>query len=283
VSARTEVRTIREPAPGSFGALLRDWRRRRRYSQLALALEADTSARHLSFLETGRAAPSRKMVYRLAEQLEIPLRERDALLLAAGFAPACRDGVQAHAELEAARQAVALVLTGLEPFPALAVDRYWTLLMSNRAVEVLLPGVSPELLLQPVNVLRLTLHPAGLAPRIVNFREWRLHVLGRLQREVLKTGDPELARLADELLAYAYPGCEATLNGDESGEAPVAVPLRIATAGGVLSLISTTTVFGTATDVSLAELTIECFLPADERTRVALGRGIHGGPVPDAR
>src|SRR5690606_34203910 len=241
-----------------------------------LALEAGTSARHLSFLETGRARPSRAMVHRLAETLEIPARQRDALLLAAGFAPLGWNEDRAAA-LKSAKEAIGLVLRGLEPFPALAVDQLWTLLAANRTIEVLLRGAAPALLEPPVNVLRVSLHPEGLAPHIVNLEEWRAHVFRRLQREAEWSGDPVIADLIEELRAYRDPPSVSPSRPPEERRAEqwtelpqVAVPLRLATDRGILSLISTTTVFSTAVDAALAELTIESFLPGDEATRSAL-------------
>ncbi|HEX6927063.1 MAG TPA: helix-turn-helix domain-containing protein [Longimicrobiaceae bacterium] len=267
---------VQRRTAGRFGELLREWRRRRRYSQLALALEAGTSARHLSFLETGRARPSRAMVHRLAETLEIPARQRDALLLAAGFAPLGWNEDRAAA-LKSAKEAIGLVLRGLEPFPALAVDQRWTLLAANRTIEVLLRGAAPALLEPPVNVLRVSLHPEGLAPHIVNLEEWRAHVFRRLQREAEWSGDPVIADLIEELRAYRDPPSVSPSRPPEERRAEqwtelpqVAVPLRLATDRGILSLISTTTVFSTAVDAALAELTIESFLPGDEATRSAL-------------
>jgi transcriptional regulator with XRE-family HTH domain len=196
------------------GHLLREWRQRRRMSQLDLALGADVSARHLSFLETGRSVPSREMVLHLAERLEVPLRERNALLLAAGYAPAFRERPLSDPALAAARQAVELVLAGHEPYPALAVDRHWSLLASNRALGPFLAGVSPDLLRPPVNVLRLSLHPEGTAPRIANLLEWRSHLLARLRRQVDASGDPVLGDLLEELRGYPGPA-------DDGSEGPV--------------------------------------------------------------
>src|SRR5262244_3339088 len=166
------------------GSLLRKWRERRRLSQLDLACEAEISTRHLSFLETGRSLPSREMVLRLAEQLEVPLRERNVLLIAAGYAPAFPERPLDDPALQAARKAVDLVLAGHEPYPALAIDRHWTLIASNNAVPPLMAGADPSLLRPPVNVLRLSLHPAGLSPRIVNLPQWRAHLLERLRRQI---------------------------------------------------------------------------------------------------
>jgi transcriptional regulator with XRE-family HTH domain len=250
------------------GAVLREWRRRRRLSQLDLALEAEISTRHLSFLETGRAQPSRQMVLHLADRLEIPLRERNVLLVAAGFAPMFPERGLEDPALGAARRAVDLVLAGHEPAPALAVDRHWTLVAANSMVAPLLAGADAALLKPPVNVLRLSLHPGGLAPRIANLAEWRAHLLGRLRRQVDVSADPTLVALLAELSAYAGPRGPApadTLAG-------VAVPFRLDTADGTLSFIGTTTVFGTPLDVTLAELALESFFPADAATAAALAR-----------
>jgi transcriptional regulator with XRE-family HTH domain len=252
------------------GELLRDWRRRRRLSQLALASEAEISTRHLSFLETGRARPSREMVLRLAEPLAIPLRERNAILVAAGHAPEFSQRALDDPALRAARAAVDLVLTGHEPFPALAVDRHWTLVASNCAVAPLLGEVDPSLLQPPVNVLRLGLHPGGLASRIANLGEWRAHLFARLQRQIDLTADPGLRELMRELRAYPAPS--STNAGSLRDYGDVVIPFRLATANGVLSFISTTTIFGTPVDVTLSELALESFFPADGETAEALRR-----------
>lgn len=254
------------------GNLLRDWRRRRRLSQLDLACEADISARHLSFLETGRSLPSREMVLRLAEQLDIPLRERNALLVAAGYAPVFRERPLEDPTLQAARKAVDLVLAGHEPFPAIAIDRHWTLVASNRATPLFLAGVEPSLLEPPVNVLRLSLHPGGVAPRIVNLAEWRSHLLTRLRRQTEATGDPVLAELLNELSGYPVASENKYRPPADTEYAGVAVPLQFAIEGGILSFISTTTVFGTPVDITLSELAVESFFPADAATSDTLTR-----------
>lgn len=249
------------------GDLLREWRGRRRMSQLDLACEADISTRHLSFVETGRARPSREMVLHLAERLEVPLRERNALLVAAGYAPVFPERPLADPALSAARRAVDLVLSGHEPYPALAIDRHWTLVASNRAVAPLLAGVGPELLRGPVNVLRLSLHPAGLAPRIANLRQWRAHLFARLQQQIDVTADATLAGLLSELRDYPVAGAgELGDDAPEGGYAGIVVPLRLVTDAGLLSFLSTTTVFGTPVDITLSELALESFFPADEGT-----------------
>jgi transcriptional regulator with XRE-family HTH domain len=251
------------------GNLLRKWRERRRLSQLDLACEAEISTRHLSFLETGRSAPSREMVLRLAEYLDVPLRERNALLIAAGYAPAFPERALDDPALQSARKAVDLVLAGHEPYPAIAIDRHWTLIASNNAVLPFMAGADPSLLHPPVNVLRLSLHPAGLAPRIANLAEWRLHLLARLRRQVEVTGDPVLDELFNELSGYPAPGEGA---GENEEYAAVAVPFRLITEQGILSFISATTVFGTPVDITLSELALESFFPADAVTAGVLRR-----------
>lgn len=253
----------------AVGDHLREWRQRRRLSQLDLALDAEISTRHLSFLETGRAQPSRDMVLRLADQLEIPLRERNVILVAAGFAPVFPQRALDDPALVAARRAVDIILKGHEPFPALAVDRGWNLISANRMIAPLLEGVDPELLKPPMNVLRLTLHPKGLSQRVANLHEWRAHLLDRLRREVELTADPRLTELLTELKAYPIPGGQPPRRAfDEYGG--VAIPFQLNTPAGVMSFFSTTTVFGTPVDVTLSELTLETFFPADAATGEAL-------------
>ncbi len=250
------------------GTLIREWRQRRRLSQLQLALQADISARHLSFLETGRSRPSRDMVLRMGERLDIPLRDRNALLLAAGYAPMFHERPLQDPLLSSARRAVDMILRGHEPYPALAVDRHWFLVASNATVAPFLTGVSPSLLQPPVNVLRLSLHPEGLAPRIDNLPEWRSHVLARLRRQVDHSADPVLADLLRELQDYGAPvGPPSNSREDETS---VVIPLRLLTDDGILSFISTTTVFGTPVDITLSELALETFFPMDETTASAL-------------
>jgi transcriptional regulator with XRE-family HTH domain len=256
------------PRPLPVGNLLRTWRQRRRLSQLALACDADISQRHLSFVESGRAAPSRDMVLHLAERLDIPLRERNMLLVAAGFAPVYRERALDDPALQVARKAVDLVLKGHEPYPALAVDRHWTLVAANAAVAPLLAGADAALLRPPVNALRLSLHPDGLAPRIANLAEWRAHVLARLSRQVEVSADTVLTALLAELRAYpaAGAGRARQASGTADAFAGVVVPFRLAAVFGMLSFFSTTTVFGTPLDVTLSELAIESFFPADAAT-----------------
>jgi transcriptional regulator with XRE-family HTH domain len=242
------------------GTLLREWRQRRRMTQLDLALDANISARHLSFMETGRSQPSREMLLHLSEELDIPLRERNALLMSAGFAPVFAERRLDDAALKSAREAIELVLAAQKPFPAFAIDRHWNMAASNGALPQLYEGIAPELLEPPVNVLRLSLHPDGLAPRIANLAEWRAHLLFRLRRQVELTGDSTLAALLREASAYPAPPAP------EVPEHSVLVPFRIRTPAGVLSFFSTTTVFGSPVDVTLAELAIESFFPADAAT-----------------
>ncbi len=251
------------------GDLLRDWRQRRRLSQLELAGEADISTRHLSFLENGRSAPSRSMLLRLAERLDMPLRARNEMLHAAGFAALYAERPLDAPEMAVARRTVDAVLAAHAPFPALAVDRHWTLVAANSAVTALLVGVEASLLQGPVNVLRLSLHPQGLAPRIENLAEWRAHLLARLQQQIARSGDAQLVALHDELAAYPCPHEEPQALTESNA---IAVPLRLRVEGleAPLAFISTTTVFGTPVDVTLSELALECFYPADERTRAAL-------------
>lgn len=254
------------------GKLLKLWRQRRRLSQLALAAEADISQRHLSFVESGRATPSREMLLHLAEQLGVPLRERNRLLLTAGFAPVFGErGINAP-ELGAVRSMIERLLESHAPYPALAIDRHWHLLLANRPLEQLLDGIDSKLLKPPVNALRLTLHPAGLASRIRNFREWRVHILERLARQADSTADPALVDLAEELKGYPIPAdARPHLAGASSRYGGIVVPLELATPDGhVLSLLSTTTVFGTPLDITLEELAIESFFPADAATQAAL-------------
>jgi transcriptional regulator with XRE-family HTH domain len=261
------------PELTQIGRHLRSWRERRRMSQLDLALEAEISTRHLSFVETGRSRPSREMVLRLAERLDVPLRERNTLLIAAGFAPAFPERSLSDGALASARNAVELVLAGHAPYPALAVDRHWALVSANAAAEALMQGVEPALLVPPVNVLRVSLHPAGLAPRIVNLAEWRAHIIERLRRQVQATADPVLIALRDELIGYPSGRPAGNAGRREASDAAgVAVALRIAVGADVLDFITTTTVFGTPVDITLAELAIESFFPANAATAAALAR-----------
>ena len=243
--------------------MLREWRCRRRLSQFELALEAGVSSRHLSFVETGRSRPSAEMVLHLAERLDVPLRKRNDLLLAAGYAPAYMQRELDAAEMRSVRDAIEQVLSGHEPYPALVVDRHWGLVSANRALASLVEGSAAHLLEPPVNVLRLSLHPEGIAPRIINLPQWRTHLLERLRRDALATGDPALSALHDELASY--PSGDPGQHLDPAF-AEVAVPLRVRDRNCELSFISTRTSFGDALDVTVAELSIESFFPTDERT-----------------
>ena len=253
----------------TVGGLLRDWRQRRRMSQMDLSLEATVSTRHLSFVETGRAKPSRELVLHLAEHLEVPLRERNALLLAAGYSPSFPQSPLDAGTMAPVRAALDAILAGHAPFPAVVVDRRWDLVTANQpALALMTAGVDPTLLEPPVNVLRVSLHPDGLAPRIVNLQEYSAHLLDRLRRQAAAGGDPALTALHGELAAY--PG----VRDDGGAPAHVAdllfVPLVLRSDGGELTFFSTIATFGTALDVTIAELAVESFFPADDATSTAL-------------
>ncbi|KQU66955.1 XRE family transcriptional regulator [Aminobacter sp. DSM 101952] len=251
------------------GDLIREWRTRRRMSQLDLAMEAEISQRHLSFMESGRSAPSRDMVLHLAEQLSIPLRQRNQLLLAAGYAPSFGERPLDHPSLAPAMDAVRMVLKGHEPYPAIAVDRHWNLIEGNAALAPMLAGVEDaSLLAPPVNVLRLSLHPKGVARNIVNLHEWRSHLIERLKHQNDIAGDPVLKALETELLGY--PDGPRTGRPMQADPLSIAHPLKLRTGDAVLTFISTITVFGTPLDVTLSELAIESFFPADEETAARL-------------
>jgi transcriptional regulator with XRE-family HTH domain len=263
----------------TVGDQLRMWRQRRRLSQLDLACEAEISPRHVSFLETGRSLPSREMLLRLAERLDIPLRERNPLLLSAGYAPMYAERKLDDPALKQARKAIDLVLAGHEPYPALAVDRHWSLVSANNALAPMLAGVAPRLMEPPVNVLRAALHPEGLAPRVENFSEWRWHLLSRLRHQIDATADPVLIELLAELQAYPVTG-RPHPEGHTDDYGGVLVPFRLRTEHGVLSFFSTTTVFGTPLDITLAEMAIESFFPADPQTVELLGAAARGKTAP---
>ena len=270
MSSVTEYREV--------GRHLREWRQRRRMSQLDLALDAEISTRHLSFVETGKAQPSREMLINLCDRLGVPLRERNTLLVAAGYAPVFPQRGFGDPALKQARAAVDLVLKGHEPCPALAVDRHWTMIAANRAVAPLLAGVQAALLEPPVNVLRLSLHPDGLAPRIANLAEWRAHLLERLRQQIEITADATLIALREELRGFPAPIRRTPPPPDSF--AGVVVPLQLISDGGMLSFFSTTTVFGTPIDVTLSELAIESFFPADDATAQAMQRLAASVPIP---
>lgn len=258
----------------SAGGYLRAWRQHRRMSQLDFALEAEISQRHLSFMESGRSTPSREMLLHLAERLDVPLRDRNAMLLAAGYAPVFAERALDDPAMTQARKAIDLVLKGHEPFPALAVDRHWNLVSANAALTPLMAGVALASLLEaPVNVLRLSLHPQGLAPRIANLAIWRAHLLDRLRHQIAVSGDNDLSALLQELTAYPAPATTVrSLNNQPQDFGGVIVPLELVTDHGLMSFFSTTTVFGTPLDITLSELALESFFPANAETAETLRR-----------
>jgi transcriptional regulator with XRE-family HTH domain len=267
--SRPAATTVPDDQP-AVGTLLRQWRERRRLSQLDLALQAEISTRHLSFVETGRSRPSTEMILRLCEELDVPLRERNRLLLTAGYAPAYRERPLDSPQLAAVRTAVRSVLEGHQPYPAVLIDRRWNLLDANAAVPLFLDGVAAHLLEPPANVLRISLHPDGMAPRIANLGEWRAHLLHRLRRQAGVTADSDLARLYKELAALPCDQPVPRLTIPAAGD--VVVPLRYRVGDRTLSFISITAVLGTPMDVTLAEMAIEAFYPADTQTADYLNR-----------
>jgi transcriptional regulator with XRE-family HTH domain len=246
----------------SVGELLRGWRERRGLTQLELALQAEVSTRHLSFVETGRATPSRQMILHLADELDVPLRERNALLLAAGYAPAYVEAGLQSPQMAAIRSAVRDILAAHEPNPAVVVDRYWNVVEANAGLTLFTDGVADCLLQPPVNVLRIALDPRGAAPNIVNFGQWRAHLLARLRRQIARTQDSQLVALYAELRASNAPSFEVDVPGPDD----VVVPLRFGHAGQELSFVSTIAVFGTPQDITVDELAIELFFPSDAAT-----------------
>jgi transcriptional regulator with XRE-family HTH domain len=261
MNAPSATASAERTGPIHFGDHLREWRQRRHLSQLDLAGDAEISARHLSFVETGRASPSRDMVLKLAERLNVPLRERNVLLVAAGYAPAFPQRSFDDPALKPARAAIDLVLRAHEPNPALAYDRHWNLVSANRMVMPLLEGIPARLLGQPLNILRLAFHPEALAARTVNLAEWCSHLLERLHRQCEATADPELIKLYQELKAYPIPARSSPLSSDH-----VAIPFKMRRGGDILSFFSTTMIFGTPVDITLSELALETFFPADDLT-----------------
>jgi transcriptional regulator with XRE-family HTH domain len=257
----------------SPGELLRGWRTRRRRSQMDLALDVGVSTRHLSFVETGRSRASRELLLDLADHLEVPLRERNTLLLAAGFAPVYGESRLDSAGLDGVREVLGHLLAGHEPFPALVIDRGGDVVMTNRAVAPLLAGLDPRWATPPVNVYRLSLHPDGLAPRIRNLDQWAGHLVHRLERLTDLTGDPRLAALLAEVRGYAPAPAAAPQRSEH-----VVLPLHLAHPDGELRLYSTITHFGAAWDITLDELSIETFVPADAATRDRLVRWTPPGP-----
>ena len=250
------------------GTLLREWRERRRLSQLDLSLQAEISSRHISFVETGRSQPSRELILRLGEHLDLPFRERNRLLLAGGFAPVYAETALDAPPLRAVRDALRQMLTGHDPYPAVVVDRHWNLVEANASLTVLTAGIDPALLAPPVNVYRASLHPAGMAGRIANLGEWRGHLLARLRRQVESSGDVTLARLLEEV--RGYPCDQPVPEVEIPGPGQFAVPLRLRSPDGELAFFSTVATFGTPLDVTVSELVIEAFYPADERTATVI-------------
>lgn len=267
--------TLTTTAPGAgltpgVGSLLREWRQRRRMSQLELSNEAAVSARHLSFVETGRSRPSRELLLHLAEHLDVPLRERNALLLSAGYAPVYRERSLDDSEMDPVRDALEVILSGHEPYPAVIVDRRWDLVSGNAsALELFTAGVASQLLEPPVNVYRLGLHPEGLAPRVRNFADYSAHLLTQLQREAALSGDAALSELLEEV--SRYPGVRQPEHVEVDPARLLFLPMEFTTVDGVeLSFFSTLATFGTALDITVAELSIEAFFPADRATAALL-------------
>lgn len=280
-AARAAAPSTARPAATSTGAsavdkgvgpLLRGWREQRRVSQLELALRADSSARHISFVETGRSRPSEEMVLRLAEHLDVPVRDRNALLLAAGYAPRYPETPLDDPALDALREGVERLIQGYEPYPAFVVDATYNVVAANRGIAMLLDTVPEHLLAPPLNAMRLTLHPEGLAPRIRNLREWRGHLLAQMERDIALRRSEPLRALYEEVAAYPYPAEDSPGSEDESDEGPgetvpyFALPMQIEHDGRVLSFISSISTFNTPMDVTVAELAIETLLPADPAT-----------------
>ncbi|MFC9653321.1 helix-turn-helix domain-containing protein [Streptomyces sp. NPDC056937] len=268
------VTAARTGDPG-VGPLLRDWRKRRRVSQLELAIRAGSSARHISFIETGRARPSEEMVLRLADRLDVPVRERNTLLLAAGYAPRFTETALDDPAMDAVREGLDRLLRGYEPYPAVVVDGTYTVVAANQGVAMLLEGVPEKLLAPPLNSMRLTLHPEGLAPRIRNLREWRGHLLDQMERQLALHRSPALRAVYDEVAAYPPPESGAWADESPDGDARAlrsvagpsfALPMIIEHDGQVLSFLSSISTFNTPMDVTVAELAIETFVPADPAT-----------------
>lgn len=260
--------------PKKVGDLLREWRNRRRLTQLDLALDAKISQRHLSFIELGRANPSREMILRLCEQLDVPLRERNIILVTAGFASVFPEKSLNDPSLDAARHAIDSMLMGFEPNPVFVIDRHWTIVQANKAGNFLLKTVDASLLEPPSNILRIGLHPKGLTPHIINYTEWRKHILEYLNQQIELTADAFLVELLEELESYPNPNQtqDASCLPAENEYARVAIGLRLKSEAGIMSFIVTTTVFGTPIDVTLSELAIEVFFPADAETAQILRR-----------
>lgn len=252
------------------GPLLREWRERRRLSQLDLSLQSEISSRHISFVETGRSQPSRDLILRLGEHLDLPFRERNRLLLAAGFAPVYAETALDAPPLRAVRNALRQMLRGHEPYPAVVVDRHWNMVEANASLSVLIAGIDPALLAPPANVYRVSLHPAGMAHEIINLGEWRGHLLARLRRQVDASGDVTLARLLEEV--RGFPCDQPVPDVEVPGPGQFVVPLRLRSSDGELAFFSTVSTFGTPLDITVSELVIEAFYPADDQTAAVLAR-----------
>ena len=262
--------TYQTQTPQPVGTLLREWRERRRLSQLDLSLQAEISSRHISYVETGRSQPSRELILRLGEHLDLPFRERNRLLLAAGFAPVYAETALDAPPLRAVRDALRQMLRGHEPYPAVVVDRHWNLVEANASLAILIAGIDPALLAPPVNVYRASLHPAGMARSIVNLGEWRGHLLARLRRQVDASGDVTLARLLEEV--RGYPCDQPVPEVEMPGPGQFVVPLRLRSPDGEHAFFSTVSTFGTPLDITVSELVIEAFYPADAQTVTILAR-----------
>lgn len=256
----------------SFGEHLRVWRQLRHLSQQGLAECADLSTRHLSFLETGRSSPSREMVLRLSDRLNVPMRERNVILEAAGFAPMYKISPLDAPEMQAAKRSLDIVLRSHLPNPCLVINGRYEIVAMNQAVGVLLKGANPEFLAEPVNVVKFSLHPDGLASSIVNFGQWRSHILERLERQLELSSDPYLKSLIAEVRDYPLPAAQDEMSDQENDALGVLLPLRLRTDAGILNFISTVTIFGTPHDITLQELAIETFFPADDFTAAELAR-----------
>ncbi len=274
------------------GPLLRGWRELRRISQLDLALRADSSARHISFVETGRSRPSEEMILRLADHLDIPVRERNALLVIAGYAPRYPQTPLDDPAMASVREGLDRLLAGYEPYPALVVDGRYDVVAANRGIALLMEGIAEELLVPPLNAMRITLHPAGLAPRILNLPEWRADLLAQMERQIALVRSPELRTLYEEVAAYPVESRGAEAGGGTGGGTGArdggggdeteaggrgrertpsfALPLVIEHGGRVLSFIASIATFNTPMDVTVAELAVETFLPADRETAAYL-------------
>jgi transcriptional regulator with XRE-family HTH domain len=265
------------PYQRPIGDQLREWRERRRLSQMDLAVQAEVSTRHLSFVETGRSKPSREMILRLAEQLDLPLRERNHLLLSGGYAPVYAESALDSPHMTAVRGAIRQLMTSHEPYPAVVVDRSWNLVDGNSSLGVFTAGCAPWLLESPANALRISLHPDGTAPRIVNLGEWRAHLLSGVRQQAALTRDREICELYEEL--RGYPCDQPEPDVEVPGPGSIFVPLRIRYQGRELAFFSTVATFGTPLDITVAELAIESFFPADEDTRAFLHGRVHSEPA----